>query len=130
MPYWASLRHDRARMRVGPGEDYQLAWVYQRKGLPVKVVRVMQGWRLVEDPDGARGWMQAISLTPEREAFVRGQETEMRENSDGSGRLMWRAARGVVGKLGDCSNAGWCRFDVDGRQGWVRIGDLWGAGTP
>jgi SH3-like domain-containing protein len=40
-------------MRVGPSEAYPIEWVYRRQGLPVKVVRVMQGWRLVEGPAAA-----------------------------------------------------------------------------
>jgi len=47
-------------MRVGPGEDYRINWVYHRAHLPVKVLRVMEGWRLIEDPDGARGWVLAL----------------------------------------------------------------------
>ena len=40
--------------------------------LPVKVVRVMEGW-LIEDPDGARGWVVARLLSPERGAIVIGE---------------------------------------------------------
>ena len=59
VPYWATLRAEHVNMRVGPSEAYPIEWVYRREGLPVKVVRVMQGWRLVEDPDGERGWIVA-----------------------------------------------------------------------
>jgi hypothetical protein len=54
-PYWVSLRKDESNMRVGPGREYRINWTYVRKGLPMKVLRVMGGWRLVEDPDGSRG---------------------------------------------------------------------------
>src|SRR3569623_1682469 len=56
-PYWASLRSDEVNMRVGPSEDYQISWVYRRAGLPVKVVRIKEGWRLVRDSEGAEGWV-------------------------------------------------------------------------
>ena len=35
VPYWAALRYDEVRMRVGPSEEYPIQWVYKRKGLPV-----------------------------------------------------------------------------------------------
>ena len=130
VPYWASLREDEVNMRVGPSEDFPIDWVYRRVGLPVKVVRVMQGWRLVEDPDGTRGWVVARLLTPERGAIVIGDGlAELRETADGGARVLWRAEPGVVGALGDC-DAGWCEFAVGERKGWVRANRLWGTGEP
>lgn len=129
-PYWVSIRPDEVNMRVGPGEDYSISWVYRRAGLPLKVLRIKEGWRLVEDPDGARGWMLARFLTRSRAAIVRGKgAAEMRETGEARGRLLWRVAPGVVGKLGDCS-AGWCAFEVGPRKGWVEQSRLWGVGEP
>ena len=64
VPYWATLRSSEINMRVGPSADYKIAWVYRRKGLPVKVVRVLDGWRLIEDPDGTKGWVASRRLSP------------------------------------------------------------------
>jgi SH3-like domain-containing protein len=129
-PYWASLRSDEVNMRVGPSEDYQISWVFHRTGLPVKVVRIKEGWRLVRDPDGAQGWVVARLLSPDRAALVVGSgAAAMRDAPSDSARLLWNAEPGVVGKLGDCET-GWCEFDVNGRKGWVKQGRLWGAGEP
>jgi SH3-like domain-containing protein len=124
------LRATEVNMRAGPGENFPIEWVYRRQGLPVKVVRVMQGWRLVEDPDGARGWIVARLLTPERGAIVKGEGlTEMRAEPAAGAPLRWRVEPGVSGALGSC-DAGWCELDVAGRKGWVRADRLWGAGEP
>ena len=130
VPYWATLRAEHVNMRVGPSEAYPIEWVYRREGLPVKVVRVMQGWRLVEDPDGERGWIVARLLDPDRGAIVVGEGlAEMRAAPEADAPVRWRAEPGVVGELGNCSE-GWCAFDVGGRKGWVRSERLWGAGEP
>lgn len=130
VPYWASIRVGEVNMRKGPAEDYPIDWVYRREGLPVKVVRVMEGWRLVRDPDGAQGWIVARLLNPERTALVVGEGlADMRDAPADNGKLRWNAQPGVVGKLGDCQ-ASWCEFDVDGRKGWIRQARLWGAGAP
>lgn len=129
-PYWATLRVDEVNMRVGPGEDYKIDWVYRRTGLPMKVVRLVEGWRLVEDSDGTRGWIVARLLSPERGAIVIGKGlAEMREEPSAGAKLMWKAEPGVVGKLGDCRD-GWCLFTVGGREGWAPARRLWGAGDP
>lgn len=130
VPYWASLRGKEVNMHVGPGEDYRINFKYHREDLPMKVLRIMEGWRLVQDPDGSRGWMLARFLKPQRGAIVRGEApVEMRDKGDPSARLLWKLEPGVTGKLGDCSD-GWCKFEVAGQSGYVREDTVWGAGNP
>ncbi len=130
VPYWASLKSNEVYMRVGPGEDYRINWIYHRQHLPVIVRRIMQNWRLVEDPQGAHGWIMVNMLVIGHDGFVIGKDpAEMHEAPDGNSRLLWRLQPGVLGKLGDCS-AGWCRFTVNGRGGYVRQVGLWGAAEP
>lgn len=130
VPYWASLRVETANMRVGPSESYPIDWVYKRKGLPVKVVRLMQGWRLVVDPDGTQGWINARMLTLERTAVVVGEGlAAIRAEPSAAAALRWNAEPGVIGKLGSCESE-WCQIDVDGRRGWIEASRIWGDGDP
>lgn len=129
-PYWASIRVERVNMRVGPSESYRISWVYRRPQLPLKVLRVKEGWRLVEDADGARGWVTARFLSRDRTAILIGKGlVALRANPGDDAKLLWNAEPGVVGKLGDCDE-GWCRIDIAGHVGWVRQARLWGAGEP
>lgn len=130
VPYWATIRATELYMRKGPSPDFKIDWVYKRPGLPLKVIRVAQGWRLVVDPDGAQGWVSASLLSPDRGAVVVGEGlAALRAEPNQGAQLRWNAEPGVVGKLGDC-DLGWCQFDVGGRKGWVRADRLWGAGEP
>ena len=129
-PYWASIRPEEVNLRVGPGEDYRISWVYHRPHLPLKVLRVKDGWRLVVDSAGNRGWMMARFLTRQRGAVVTGKDlAEMREKGENGARLLWRVQPGVVGQLGDCEDK-WCAFSIGVRNGFVRQDRLWGAGEP
>ncbi len=126
VPYWASIRATELNMRVGPSADYKIAWVYRRAGLPVRVVRVMEGGRLIEDPDGEQGWVVARLLSPDRTAIVsEGEPAPMRAAPSASAELKWRLEAGVTGTLGECSS-GWCELRLDDRQGWVEADRLWG----
>jgi SH3-like domain-containing protein len=130
VPYWATLRADEVNMRVGPGSDYKIDWVYRRAGLPVKVVRLVEGWRLVEDPDGTRGWVAARLLSPDRGAIVVGDGlAPLHEGAADATPVLWKAQPGVVGKLGECAD-GWCMFEAGPRGGWIRADRLWGAAKP
>lgn len=127
VPYWASMRFDEVNMRVGPSQEYKIDWVYKRKGLPVKVVRLREGWRLVQDPDGAQGWIAQSQLTPERTALVIGEGlADLRDEPSASSALRWRAEPGVVGTLGPCRE-NFCEVDIGGRSGWIAVERLWGV---
>jgi hypothetical protein len=71
--------------------------------------------------------MLAQFLARAHTGMVKGGVAEMREKADGSGRLLWRLAPGVVGTIGDCG-AGWCQFDVNGRKGYAQQAAIWGQG--
>ena len=128
VPYWATLRFDETNMRVGPSREYKIDWVYVRKGLPVKVVRVREGWRLVQDHDGTQGWIAASQLSPTLGALIVGDgPADLRAGSSDSTALRWRAEPGVVGELLRCRDS-WCEIDIAGRTGWVAEDRLWGVG--
>lgn len=126
-PYWASIAAGKARMRTGPARTYPASWLYQRADLPVRVVAVFKEWRRVRDPDGTEGWMLGGLISSTRTAIVRGGEPiAMRDRPASAGKLLWRAAPGVVGRLSEC-DGGWCRFDVKGQAGYVEVVGLWGV---
>jgi SH3-like domain-containing protein len=125
-PYWASIVPGKARIRSGPGRNFPAVWMYQRAGLPVKVIATFPAWRKIQDPDGAQGWMQANMLSEDRTGMVTGAIREMRARPDAGAAIVWRAAPGVVGKLRKCRD-GWCDFDVKGRRGWIEEAHLWGV---
>ena len=130
LPYWASISVEEAFMRVGPGEQFPIEWIYRRQGLPVKVVRFHQGWRLVREPDGTEGWIYNGLLSLRRTAIVTGEGlAAMRAEGAAGASLRWNVEPGVVGELGECG-AGWCEFDVDGHRGWIEADRLWGDGEP
>jgi SH3-like domain-containing protein len=127
LPYWASLRYGEVRMRVGPSGEYPVAWVYKRKGLPVKVVRMREGWRLVEDHEGTQGWIASSQLDPARGALVIGTGlAEVRAAPDVRSEIRWRAEPGVVAAIKPCRE-GWCEIDIGGRKGWISAARLWGS---
>ena len=127
MPYWASIRATELNMRVGPSADYKIKWVYRRQGLPMKVMRVHEGWRLVQDPDGDQGWVAARLLSPERTGLIVGKgSVAVRASPSETSELRWRLEPGVVGELGECSS-GWCEMNIGGRRGWVSENRIWGT---
>ena len=127
-PYWASIASGEAMMRTGPGKNYPGVWLYKRRDLPVRVVKVYPNWRLIEDPDGTRGWMLVTLLSDKRTAIVKpGEPRKVHERADESSRVAYLAEPGVVGRVDKCSD-GWCRITIGKREGRIRTFDVWGVG--
>jgi SH3-like domain-containing protein len=131
VPYWATLRSDEVNMRVGPSESFRSIGSIKRKGLPVKVVRLMQGWRLVVDPDGTQGWINARLLSPERTALVVGEGlAAMRaEPSTRPRRFAGMPSRAWSGRWAIARAAGASSMPA-AAKGWIEAARIWGDGDP
>ena len=126
-PYWASIASGEAMMRTGPGKNYPGTWLYKRRDLPIRVLQIYPNWRLIEDPDGTRGWMLVTLLSDRRTAIVKaGEPRPIRERPDASAKVRYLAEPGVVGRIGDCRND-WCRIEIGKREGFVSTADVWGV---
>ena len=126
-PYMASIASGRAMMRTGPGQTYPGTWLYTRRDLPIRVLRVYHDWRYIEDPGGTKGWMLVSLLSDQRTAIVTGEGyADLRESPDAGSAVRFRAEVNVVGRISRCAS-NWCYFDVHGRGGYVRTDRLWGV---
>jgi SH3-like domain-containing protein len=127
VPYWASIASGQAMTRAGPGKNYPGVWLYQRRDLPVRVTKRYEHWRLIQDPDGASGWMLATLLSERRSALVKaGEPRAVRTDPSDNARTRYLAAAGVVGRIDHCK-AGWCHVAFGKREGYIRTSDLWGV---
>jgi SH3-like domain-containing protein len=126
-PYWASIASGQAMTHTGPGRNYPNVWLYQRRDLPVRVVKKYETWRLVQDPDGAQGWMLVTFLSDRRTAIVKpGQPRPIRVGPYDGAKAPYLAEHGVVGRISKCSN-GWCRIEIGNHRGYVSTSDIWGV---
>ena len=126
-PYWASIASGQAMTRTGPGKIYPGVWLYQRRDLPVRVVKKYESWRLIQDPDGAQGWMLVTLLSDRRTAIVKpGSPRPVRAEPNDNARARYLAEPGVVGRIGKCAG-GWCRIEHNKGQGYIRTSDIWGV---
>jgi SH3-like domain-containing protein len=127
-PYWASIASGQALTHTGPGKNYPNVWLYQRRDLPVRVVKKYEHWRLIQDPDGAQGWMLVTLLSDRRTAIVKpGDSRPVRADPADGARVRYLVEPGVVGRINKCRD-GWCRIEIGKKDGYIRIADIWGVG--
>jgi SH3-like domain-containing protein len=128
-PYWASIASGQAMTHTGPGRNYPNVWLYQRRDLPVRVIKKYQTWRLIQDPDGAQGWMLVTMLSDRRTAIVKpGDPRPVRADRSDDSKVRYLAEHGVIGRISKCKGDGWCRIEIGKKSGYIRTSDLWGVG--
>jgi SH3-like domain-containing protein len=126
-PYWASIASGQAMTRTGPGKNYPGVWLYQRRDLPIRVIKKYDNWRLIQVPDGAQGWMLVTLLSDRRTAIVKpGQPRAIRVGPYDTAKITYQTEPGVVGRISKCAD-GWCRIEVGNRNGYIRTSDVWGV---
>ena len=121
-PYWASIASGQAMTRTGPGKNYPGVWLYQRR-----VLKKYENWRLIQDPDGAQGWMLVTLLSDRRTAIVKpGDPRQVRADASEGAKIRYLAEPGTVGRISKCSG-GWCHVEFGKREGYIRTSDIWGV---
>jgi SH3-like domain-containing protein len=126
-PYWASIASGEAMMRTGPGRNYPGIWLYKRRDLPIRVIKTYPNWRMIQDVDGAFGWMLVTLLSDRRTAIVKkGAPRDIHTDPTDSSAVRYRAEAGVVGRIEKCRD-NWCHIAVGNREGWIQTSDIWGV---
>ncbi len=126
LPRYVSLRAGEVNVRRGPGLDYRIDWVFQRSGLPVRIIDEYGRWRRIADSDDAGGWVYHALLTGRRMALVTAPEVTFRAEPNGAAPPTARAEQGVVAHLLQCL-PDWCRVETQGSKGWVPKSTIWGV---
>ncbi len=126
VPRYVSLRSSEINVRRGPGLDYRKDWVFQRAGLPVRIIEEYGDWRRIVDKDDAGGWVYHAMLTGRRTVLVTADEVVLRSDASDTAAPVARAEQGVVARLRAC-RPDWCEIEAEGHKGWVRKSVVWGV---
>jgi SH3-like domain-containing protein len=132
LPRFVSLKSGKVNLRIGPGLNYPVDWLYLKSGVPMEIIQEYDNWRRVRDAEGAEGWINQSLLSGRRTAIAapwqRGKEGELllREQPDTTSRIVARLEAGVIGTIKTC-NGDWCEMDFAGHVGWLSQTQVWGA---
>ncbi|MFO1033648.1 MAG: SH3 domain-containing protein [Hyphomicrobiales bacterium] len=130
IPRFVTLKADKVNVRKGPSSDHDVAFMFQRKGLPVEITAEFENWRKVRDSDGEEGWILQSMLAGRRNAYVaywaNRKFVGLYAGADKASGLLANMAPGVLASIKSC-NGHWCEIEVDGRDGYAMQSQLWGV---
>lgn len=128
LPRFVSLRSDEVNVRAGPGFQYPVNWVYQRKGLPVEIIEEFNVWRQILAPDGGTGWVHEATIRARRGFYVTSPKAPMLASPNPDANVVSYLTQGVSGVLLRCTaTSDYCKIEVDQHTGYLNIDQFWGA---
>ena len=122
---FVSLRSNEVNLRVGPGNEYPIKYVYKIKGMPLKVLGEYEGWYKVVDKDNDEGWVSKNLTMKTRYVIVKNGTQILYRRDNIESNPVFRLEENVVAKLDKC-NKNWCKVEVNDEKGWLQIQNIWG----
>lgn len=118
LPIFISLRSNKVNLRSGPGVQYPIDWVYQRRDLPVQLIDQFETWRRVRDWQGTVGWVHQSMVHGKRTVMVTAPDIVLRREPNSGAAGLARLEEKVIASLKACKT-GWCEIEVKGMSGWL-----------
>lgn len=132
LPRFVSLKSSKVNLRIGPGLNYPVEWLYMKAGVPMEIIQEYDNWRRVRDAEGAEGWINQSLLSGRRTAIAapwqreKDSELLLRDGPDTTSRIVARLEPGTIGTIRSC-NGQWCEMEFSGHKGWLSQTQIWGA---
>ncbi len=132
LPRFASLKSAKVNLRIGPGKDYPVSWLFMKPGLPVEIIGEYDLWRRIRDSEGTEGWVYHSLLSGSRTSiaapWLKGKPTtiDIHRTPAADAPLVAMMEPGVVSKVEECK-AGWCTVEASSQAGFVKQNELWGV---
>ncbi len=130
LPRFVTLKAGKVNVRKGPSSDHDVAWVYQRKGLPVEITAESDNWRKIRDETGAEGWILQSMLSGKRAVLVaswaKDKGVMLRDDASAKAGFVARLTPGVMGDISSCDGQ-WCEVSAGDYEGYALQSELWGV---
>lgn len=127
VPRFETLRWAEVNGRTAPSLSAPIAWQYNRKGLPVMVVKESGEWYRVRDPAGDEVWVHMRMVSEGATAIVTRTAVLTSANArDAAG--VAELGKGVLVEVISCEDTV-CEVEAAGYRGWMPRASLWGVGS-
>ena len=119
LPRFVSLKSSKVNMRRGPGKEFRIDWVYNRKNLPVKIISEYLRWRKIEDFEGYVGWVHASLLSGKKSMIIIDDQVPLKDKPSNNATSVAYLQRHVLVLPKSCNDE-WCKIEINNFVGWVK----------
>ena len=122
--YYLMLKNSKVNVRMGPGLDYPVKFIYKKKNLPVKVIDKKENFRKVIDHKKNSGWIHISQLKKVNSVIVLSNRILFKKPTFNS-KPIANIESGKLFVLEKCKK-NWCEVSSQNYSGWINMDNVWG----
>ena len=122
--YYLMLKNSKVNVRMGPGLDYPVKFIYKKKYLPVKIIDKKENFRKIIDHKKNSGWIHISQLKKVNSVIVLSNRILFKKPTINS-KPIANIENGKLFILEKCKKD-WCKVSGKNYSGWFNIDDVWG----
>lgn len=122
---FVSLKSSEVNMRVGPGKEYPIIWVFMKPNLPMMIIAEFDQWIKIRFVDNTEGWVHKNMISQRNTVIVSEDNAIMYKYSSTSNPIA-RVEKNVVMRILK-REANWVKVEINNIKGWMQRKVLWGV---
>ena len=122
--YYLMLKNSKVNVRMGPGLDYPVKFIYKKKYLPVKIIDKKENFRKVIDHKKNSGWIHISQLKKVNSVIVLSNRILFKKPTFNS-KPIANIESGKLFVLEKCKKY-WCEVNSQNYSGWINMDNVWG----
>jgi len=119
-----SLKNKKVNVRYGPGFNYPIKFIYNKKFLPVKIIDKKENFRRIIDFKKNSGWIHISQLIKSNSLIVLKDKIVFKKASKFSKPII-KLEKGRLAIIKKCIS-GWCKIKTNKYEGWIQTKNVWG----
>ena len=122
--FFLMLKNSKVNVRMGPGFDYPIKFIYKKKYLPLKIIDNKENFRKVIDHKKNDGWIHISQLKKINSILVLSDRILFKKPTYNSKPLA-NIKSGRLFVLEKCKK-NWCEVSSQSYSGWITTENVWG----
>jgi SH3-like domain-containing protein len=122
---YLSIRTSVANLRIGPSYSHPIAYVYEKKNMPVEVIDEFEVWRKVKDYQGDTGWVHLSQLSRKRSLLTTKDGIVLYKKSTIYSEPIIKIGKSEAVVIKKCI-PNWCLVEIQKYKGWIQTEHVWG----
>ena len=122
--FFLMLKNSKVNVRIGPGFDYPIKFIYKKKYLPVKIIDNKENFRKVIDHKKNSGWIHISQLKKINSILILSDRILFKKPTYNSKPLA-NIKSGRLFVLEKCKK-NWCKVSSHSYSGWITVENAWG----
>jgi SH3-like domain-containing protein len=123
--HFVSLRTAQVNLRIGPGKEYPIVWVFMAQNVPMMLLAEFGQWRKLQFVDNSEGWVHQNLVSNKNTAIVTKDHAVMYKYSAESVPIAKLEKNVIVNVLKRQDD--FIKIEVNGMKGWIKKKYTWGV---